>query len=830
MMKRVFESGLLLVLLVVFPQLLDAQNKIRGTVKDSGEGFPLAYAMVRTNCSSEVVMTDNVGQFVITVLKDTCDLEISYSLYETFKRKVVFTGKKHEVRLDVRLNPQAVTLDQTSVTASKYETNVEKSTNSILVLNTKTVENQNITTVDGLLNKAGGVAVVDNEPQIRGGSGFSSGMGSRVMIMLDYMPLLRPDAGRPMWTFIPMEDVEQVEILKGAASVVFGSSALTGAINVLTAYPRSEPRTKVTMFAGIYDDPNPEYRTSWIHQNPIKCGVSFLHSRIIKNNFDLVVGGEYFYDKGYIGPEERVSETINKNGDDVGKFERRARFNFATRYRPNKVKGLSVSLNGNFMYSQNNQTFMWFDADTNRYRSYKGSMSKFRDCTFYVDPVVQYVARNGWVHTFRNRLTFSNNMESTGNQNSQSFVVYDEYQFNKQFRFAMNFVGGIMNMYAESVGPLFNGDNYSLEPAKMYSDNLAVYAQIEQKLLKHKNLNLSFGARWEMYKLKDVFENKPIFRAGISYQLDTAVTEARTSFRASFGQGYRYPSIGERFIAIHVGRYGFYPNPELVSETSWNVEVGIMQPFGTKDKRFWGMFDVAAFYQSYKNYIEFCMGPWGDRGSFMDRFGFRFLNTGPATITGVDANFMTGGTISDNVSYSISLSYNYNLPIAKNPDKAYYSNDGKEYTFNNTSSDTTRKVLKYRIEHMAKFDVEFTFWKQLSIGFTGSYYSAMKNVDKFFFSYDVENPNLSAVRIKQLRAMGDLPFCGYYNYFNSKDYQRGSWVFDARLSYTIKDVTLSFIVKNLFNKSYALRPLYVEPTRTFTLQLVYNFDKNKNNQ
>ena len=823
-MRKYLSLALLLSIIFFMPEFVGAQNKIRGTVKDSGEGFPLPFAQVRTNCSSEIVFTDNSGQFAITVLKDTCELEISYSLYQSFKRKVVFNSKKREVRLDVRLSPDAITLEIANVTAGKFDTDVETSTNSVMVLTTKNIENQNISTVDGLLNKAGGVAVVDNEPQIRGGSGFSSGMGSRVMIMLDYMPLLRPDAGRPMWTFIPMEDVEQVEILKGASSVVFGSSALTGAINVLTAYPRSKPRTKVTMFAGMYDDPKPEYRTSWIHNNPIKYGVSFLHSRVIKNDFDLVIGGEYFYDKGYIGPEERISQTINTNGDDVGKFERRARFNFATRYRPNKVKGLSVSLNGNFMYSQNNQTFMWFDADTNRYRSYKGSMSKFRDCTFYVDPVIQYAASNGWVYSFRNRLTFSNNMESTGNQNSQSVVLFDEFQFNKDFKCGVSLIGGLMNMYAESFGPLFNGDNYSLEPASIYSDNMAVYTQVDYKLLRSKNLKFSFGARWEMYKLKDVFENKPIFRAGISYQLDTAKTPARTSFRASFGQGYRYPSIGERFIAIHVGRYGFYPNPDLVSETSWNVEVGITQPFGTKDKKFVGMFDVAAFYQSYNNYIEFCMGPWGDKGSFMDRFGFRFLNTGPATITGVDANFMAGGEIAKNVDLNVTLSYNYNLPIAKDPNKAYYSKDGKEYTFNNTSSDTTRNVLKYRIEHMAKIDIEFTFWKKFSVGFSGTYYSAMKNVDKFFFSYDIENPNLSAVRIKQLRAMGDLPFCGYYNYFNSKDYQKGSWVFDARVSYTVKDVTLSFIVKNLFNKSYALRPLYVEPTRTFTMQFVYHLN------
>ncbi len=134
-----------------------------------------------------------------------------------------------------------------------------------------------------------GLVIVNDEPQIRGGSGFSSGMGSRVMILLDNMPLLRPDAGRPMWSFIPLEDVSEIEVIKGAASVVYGSSALTGAINVHTAYATKKPRTRVTLFGGVYDSPKADYKKSWERVNPLKWGASFSHARIIKNDFDLVL-------------------------------------------------------------------------------------------------------------------------------------------------------------------------------------------------------------------------------------------------------------------------------------------------------------------------------------------------------------------------------------------------------------------------------------------------------------------------------------------------------------------------------------------------------------
>ncbi|MDR2867974.1 MAG: TonB-dependent receptor [Bacteroidales bacterium] len=810
------------IFMMVFMGTISAQNQVRGTVKDAVEGFPIPYAQIYVNCNSKVELTDMEGKFTISIPKDSCEIEFRSGMYQPLKRIVVFKASNRDIKLDVKLESAVTMLDPANITASKYETNPEQSTASLVVLTPKSMENKNLTNMSEVLNTAGGVAVVDNEPQIRGGSGFSSGMGSRVMILLDNMPLLRPDAGRPMWNFIPMEDVEQVEILKGAASVVFGSSALTGAINVLTAYPRLQPKTKVAVFAGIYSKPKNQSLTSWNHHNPIKYGVSFLHSRIIKKNFDFVIGGEYYDDQSYVGPEERISETRDKDGSTVGKFERRARLNFATRYRFKKNKGLSVSLNGNAMYSNNAQSFFWFDGMDNRYRTYKGSLSKFQDFTFYVDPVLKYNSSKGYMHSFRNRFLFSNNKEASGAQDAGSFQAYNEYQFNKNInKIGLNIVGGFMNMYAESKGRVFSGDNYSDDAQKITSDNFAMYAQLEEKLLKYKNLTLQAGMRWEFYMLNDAFEQKPVFRAGLNYQ----ILKSKTAFRASWGQGYRYPSIGEKYISISVGKYGFYPNPQLESEKSWNAEVGVMQPFMFFDFR--GMADIAVYHQNFKNYIEFAMGPWGNSGNPVNDIGFMFLNTGPAAITGIDFALMGEGKISKNVTYTLSVSYTFSHPVSKDTSLVYFEHNKVKYSFHSSASDLSRSVLKYRIEHIARLDLEFTFFKKWRLGTALNYMSQMKNLDKVFFNLDIERPGISEMERKFLEQViksqgGSLPFTGVANFMN--EHKLGSLTMDVRTSYDFKQITLALIVKNIFNAEYTLRPMCIEPPRTFTFQINYNLN------
>ena len=67
----------------------------------------------------------------------------------------------------------------------------------------------------------------------------------------------------------------------------------------------------------------------------------------------------------------------------------------------------------------------------------------------------------------------------------------------------------------------------------------------------------------------------------------------------------------------------------------------------------------------------------------------------------------------------------------------------------------------------------------------------------------------------------ELPFYGIGEFM--RQHAWGSIVLDLRASVDLGHFTVSFVVNNLLNAEYSLRPLYIEAPRTYTLQMVYRF-------
>ena len=156
---------------------------------------------------------------------------------------------------DVVLETEARVLDMAVVSAGRFEQSVAEVTVSLEILQPALVESKATTSLESALEQVPGVSMVDGEPQIRSGSGFSYGAGSRVMVMVDDLPVLSGDAGRPSWGFLPLENLEQIEVIKGASSVLYGSAALSGVINIRTRFPDARPLTRVSVQHGVYSDP-----------------------------------------------------------------------------------------------------------------------------------------------------------------------------------------------------------------------------------------------------------------------------------------------------------------------------------------------------------------------------------------------------------------------------------------------------------------------------------------------------------------------------------------------------------------------------------------------
>lgn len=683
----------------------------------------------------------------------------------------------------------------------KFDKRPEDITVSVEVIKPEIIENKNTRSVETILDQTPGLNILDGEPQIRGGSGFTFGVGSKVAVIVDDMPMLSGDAGRPEWGFIPVENIKQIEVVKGAGSVLAGSSALSGAIHIRTKYPTAKPLTKVNLYSGFYSEPKSEDQVWWTDA-PMIAGVNFLHSRII-GQWDVVLGGNLNYDHGYIGPPVQDAFIEQSFPDTISNFtnrqmsSKRARVNFNLRRRSIKNRGLSYGLNGNVMKSQSPLIFAWLNDSSGLFQGYPGATFLQEQTLFNLDPFIHLNLESGSKHKLRGRLLSANN-QITGNQSNQSLVLFGDYQFQRVYSSLsdLEFIGGLSGQYTDSYAEMYAGsgtpDNTML--------NVSGYAQLEKKF--YKILNLSIGGRVEYFALNDtVTDIQPVFRAGGSLKV-----HQETYVRMSFGQGYRFPTITERFIQTGIGNFGVFPNPELNPEYSTNSEVGVKQ--GIKLGKIYGYFDLAAFWQEYDNTIEYLFGFW-DSSSPVGA-GFKFLNTGRSRVLGVDISFSGQAKINTNNRINFISGYNYILPKTLNPDLIYtvdsHPVNPRSYSYNSSSLHPEQQILKYRFLHNVKADVEWEHKKKFALGFSAKYFSKMENLDAVIEEFEESTAVINT--IQNIR---------YMDYFRAN--QKGNWILDARISYAMNEKhKAAVIASNLLNNTYSLRPLRIEQLRTVMLQ------------
>jgi len=807
MMKLVFVFPLLFL-----SNLLFSQSRISGKVIDNETREPIigAYILLKKDPSVGTV-SDIEGAFDLDLPEGTHELIFKYSGMEN-DTILVELGKGENKVIEVAMISKS--LGEVQVTVGKFDQKKEELTFSMEVIKPSLIENKNTRSIETILDQTPGLNIMDGEPQIRGGSGFTFGVGSKVAVIVDDMPMLSGDSGRPEWGFVPVENIDQIEITKGASSVLSGSSALSGSIHIRTAYPKNKPLTKINIYSGFYSEPDGDSATWW-SEYPYIHGVNFLHSRIIKKNTDLVFGGNMNFDHGYIGGPIKgaeVVDSISKEYTEKEMASSKYRINFNLRHRSVRFKGLQYGINGNFMYQKTNMVLAWLDDSSGIFRAYPGAVLLQNQTIYNVDPFITFYSKIGVKHSLRMRYMYTDN-EMSMNQSNQTNMYFADYQFKREFTYlkekSFDFIGGVSTQFNDSEALMYGG---STGDSTNTLFNLSGYAEVQKKVLDF--LNFSVGARAEYFQLNDTITAwNPIFRGGVNLKLSQA-----TFIRASYGQGYRFPTITERYIRTAVGSFGVYENPDLNPEKSWNAEVGVNQGF--KIGKYLAQIDIAAFIQQYENTIEYLFGFWDPNPDFLagdPLAGFKFLNTGKSQVTGFDITLNGTGKIGKNFSMTNILGYNYINPITLEPDLIYADNNNlifpQEYSFRKTSQDTTTNVLKYRFKHTFKADIEFNF-KGISIGYTIKYFSKMENLDKAIS--DFENATKSTGGTLQ-------PI--YFNDFYAEN-NNGNYIHDIRISYAFGKTIVhkfSIVGKNVANSTYSLRPLKIEQMRSIVFQYSLKF-------
>ncbi len=727
------------ILLLSVSTVCSAQDKstIRGIItdKNSHESLIGVYVIYGKHLGTT---SDVKGFYSI----NTGDIKVSITFqligYESVTKEVIISPND-TVELNIGMEMKTLEIDQIVISADKVEKRIAELSVSMDVIKPSFLSDNHITDAQEIINKTPGIEVMDGQASVRGGSGFSYGAGSRVLALIDGLPMMSADAGNIKWQYLPLENMSQIEIIKGASSVLYGSSALNGIINFRTAEATNIPVTQFFTESGIYDKPK-NRNWVWWDTPRVFTTTSFSHLRK-SGKTDLGIGGNIFIDEGY----RRL------NG------EKLARINLKLKHYNGKVDGLYYGINVNAGYNTKKDFVLWENAETGALKQSPSTANEYHGTFFTADPYISLKRQDRFQHDLKIRLQSTlGRLPDSEQNNSDANSVYAEYQLWYRLLDILDLTAGI-------------SENYSKVKSKFFGDhsgfNIAGFTQFEIRPLNR--LKAVAGLRIENYALDGINDRiVPIIRAGLNWQAADF-----TFLRASFGQGYRFPSIAEKFASTTIGSIKIIANPDVLAESGWSTEIGVKQ--GVLLGNITGQADLSIFFLQNSNMIEYMFG------AYPEGFGFMATNVEQSRVYGCETELLLTRSFGD-FQTTMTGGYTFIYPVEFN-----------KYTHQNTGT-----YLKYRRKHSGIISID-TQRKKLSMGVSLAIRSKLLNIDDVFITTPI------------------LP--GFDDYWAG--HNTGYITLDGNIGYMLNDkFTLSLAVKNITNTEYMGRPGDIQPQRNFSLR------------
>jgi len=591
-----YHQKIILALLILLAGSLgyaQTTGSLRGKMTDASTNEPLPGVNITLVGTLLGAATDANGYFVIeSIPPGVYTVQATMIGYKSALFTDVEIRDGSAANISIKLEETIIETPELIVTANKRRQSIQDSPNSVGVMTSRTIEEKNQVYLNEFLQQASGVNFVGQQVNIRGSSGFSYGAGSRVLFLVDGVPVMPGDSGDIKWDLVPASQIERVEIIKGAGSALYGSNALGGVINIITKKASSRPQTHIRLSAGVYDKPlHPEWRwtNEWRHFRDIDVD----HTRKIGKKAEILLAAGQHQNMGY----RQNTEMLRHNAS------------LKWNYQPSGMHNLTISTNweggerqSGLMWRNQRQALEVVPEAIGDYvESQKYSANLFHKWvaskTFGVQTRLSYFY-NYWKNWYHDNITASTAQKP-------GMEVQCDWQFSEHNSLIFGAEGTWDHVLSGLVGI---HDQYVF----------GLYMQNERALLP--TLNLTLGLRydnaWVDSGVSDSEINPKVglvWRAGENLRM-----------RASSGRGFRAPSMSERFSDSIYSGLRIVPNPDLKSETAWSHELGLNwnpNPFL--------YLDVSGFMNDYWDLIE----PEPDENQVV-----QFINVTRARITGVETN------------------------------------------------------------------------------------------------------------------------------------------------------------------------------------------------
>ncbi|MCU0645427.1 MAG: TonB-dependent receptor [bacterium] len=514
----------------------------------------------------------------------------------------------------VEMEAAAIDMNPIVVTASKQQQDLSVIPHSVSVLPEIELIDRTPLRLDNALESIAGVHFIENHINIRGSSGYTRGVGSRVLLVVDEVPMMNSDNNEINWNILPVMDIERIEVIKGTGSALYGSNALGGVVNVITKSPTEVGRVKVRTLNAVYT--NPRYdewqwtnRTLNYSRNDMSYSKSFGGLGI-----NLALG--YHRSTGY------------RTDNDFYRLNTSAKLIYSF---PDASK---LTFYGGYSYENRSEFIEWQDQHNPLLASpfYSGAKLRLNFYDTYLHYQRQINARMG----FKIRASFISSLVGDQYNRSNDYFPAEgigaETKFDWMPHHSHNITFGteykVDGGHSKYIG---NHQGFSIAP----------YIQDQWQL--HRNMTVTLGLRYDDYQVinSNYRENHLNPKFGINF-----TPYAGTIFRFSGGSGFRAASITERFIDFKYKLFAAVPNEDLKAETVWSFDLGLRQEI---TNNWW--IDAAVFHNDYYNYIE-------PVEEILDDFSLQvqFQNVIRARIRGIEIA-TKGSWLQDHLGFQANFTY-----------------------------------------------------------------------------------------------------------------------------------------------------------------------------
>jgi iron complex outermembrane receptor protein len=238
----------------------DVLGSLSGTITDKADGKPIIGATISIPDLKTGTITDINGHYSLTNLpKGIYLVQISYLGYATFNQRVDLSKT---IVMDVQLKASAIEAGEVVITGVSKATEIKRDPVPMTAVSKTFIDQHSASgnVIDEIANVPGVSAVTTgpnvSKPSIHGLS------YNRVVTLQDGIRQEGQQWGDEHGIEVDQNSIDRIEIIKGPASLTYGSDAIGGVVNLLTSTPVSNGKILGSV-SGIYGTNNGLINTSF---------------------------------------------------------------------------------------------------------------------------------------------------------------------------------------------------------------------------------------------------------------------------------------------------------------------------------------------------------------------------------------------------------------------------------------------------------------------------------------------------------------------------------------------------------------------------------------